>query len=68
MRAESCVTRDSASAPISCAEAMVSPISAFRMTMSLGRTSPPTVASTSTHAGVTTSASANAISTTASTP
>jgi len=45
---------------------MVSPISALRMTMSFGRTSPPTVASTSTQTGVTRSANASAISTVAS--
>jgi hypothetical protein len=66
MRAESCVTRDSASAPMMCADGIVSPISVLRMTMSFGRTSPPTVASTSTHTGVTSPASDTTISTTAS--
>ena len=66
MRAESCVTRDSASAPMMCADGIVSPMSVLRMTMSFGRTSPPTVARTRTQTGVISPVSDTAISTIAS--
>ena len=61
-RAESMVARDMPTAPMSSPGGMVSPMSEFRITRSLGRKIPLSPATRNTHPGPSTSVKASSIS------